>query len=71
LQKAVTFLLKAAKQDDSEAQKYLGDIYIQDDFVNKNFDQTIYWYRKAAGNGSVSSINVIRELSNSGKIQVS
>ncbi|MDO5297564.1 MAG: hypothetical protein Q4F00_13225 [bacterium] len=42
---------KWAVQGDAYAQKNLGDCYIQGKGVEKDQQQAVYWYRKAAEQG--------------------
>jgi hypothetical protein len=49
------FCLKAAKQDHSEAQYHLGEIYSESLIVKKNDDQAAFWYRKAAEQNHVKA----------------
>ncbi|CAB4415373.1 unnamed protein product [Rhizophagus irregularis] len=43
---------KSAKQDDSDAQNYLGYFYENDLGVQKDLEKAFYWYQRSAENGN-------------------
>lgn len=54
---ALSWLTKAANQNEAEAQESLGDMYEQGEGVKKNISEATKWYEKAANNGDTFSQN--------------
>ena len=47
-EKAVVWLLKAAKQDYADAQYLLGNCYKEGEGIKQNFEEALKWYREGA-----------------------
>lgn len=61
-EKAYYWFLKAAEQNDVDAQLNIGNMYESGIGVEVNKEKSIYWYKKAAENGSVEAQEKIKEL---------
>jgi TPR repeat protein len=60
--KAFELFGKAAQQGDPSAQHNLGYFYDEGFGVEKNTQQALYWYKKAAKNGEICSCSNIAEI---------
>lgn len=68
--KAFELFRKAALQGDPSAQHNLGYFYDEGEGIEKNTQQALYWYKKAAKNGEICSCSNIAEIYRlAGKIQ--
>jgi len=54
---AVVWLRKAAEQEHTNAQIYLGYIYDKGNGVTQDYSEAVKWYRKAAEKGDASAIS--------------
>lgn len=64
---AYAYALKAARLRNTESEYNLGVFYERGIHVNKNIDQAIYWYERAANQGHVdakNNLNLLRKKVN-------
>lgn len=57
-----------AKNGDAKAQLFLGKIFYNNNyiFINQNFNQAFYWFKKAADNGEVEAYGFLGAMYNLG-----
>ncbi len=59
---AHSWYLKAAEQNNSDAQVNLADMYIQGNGVEVDIEQAKYWLMRADENGSVEAKELLEKL---------
>ena len=60
--RGLAWLYKAANSCEPWAMFYIGNCYRRGDGVDKNIDEAIHWYKKAAEYGDEDAPNVLKEL---------
>ncbi len=59
---AITLMRKLAEQGEVEAQLNLASFYMYGNGVEKNIEESIYWYEKAAEQGDVEAQRILGDL---------
>ena len=67
---AYNWLLSAARQGHVEAQTDVALLYMFGIGVEKSIEKSVYWYKKAAGNGSYKAIRNLNDLYEEGLIEL-
>lgn len=68
--KAHSWLLSAARQEHVEAQTEVALLYQFGVGVKESLEKAVYWYKKAAGNGSYKAIRNLNDLHEEGLIEL-
>ena len=61
-EKAYNLMFEAAKENDTDAQYYMGSFYEFGACISKDIDKAIVWYKKAAENGHKDAIDRLTAL---------
>ena len=61
LERAVAWYMKAAEQNDANAQYNVGWCYKKGEGVAENLERAVEWWTKAAGQGFENAQEVLRE----------